>query len=486
MIARRWLHAAIALAFALLAGLAPAQEHARGRLLVQPFADATPAEVAEAIAPYGRRGRAVPGTEYFILVLPANANEAAVAAQLAKHPRIRAVQVDRRRPLSLTPNDPNLGSGWHLATLGAPAAWDLATGAGVVMAVCDSGVDAAHPDLALVPGWNSFDNNANTADVYGHGTKVAGAIAMAGNNGVGGAGVAWRTRIWPGRVTDTNGWGYDSAIADCITRAANAGARGANVSFGGVCSSPIVISAAQYMRSKGGVVTASSGNSGGLDSAPASDAITCVGATGPGDTRAGWSTYGPGVDLVAPGENIFTTTNGGGYGGASGTSFSAPVALGVYALMMAMNPTLSPLFLDRILAETARDLGPAGRDNEYGAGRIDAAAAVAHAASLVETPDTTPPTVTIASPADGATLGGVVAVQVRAADNRAVTKLELLINGRIVAVGEGTSLTHSWNTCPPGPANVRRACGGLSAIGARATDAAGNVARTAINVNVNR
>ena len=81
------------------------------------------------------------------------------------------------------------------------------TGQGVTIAILDSGVDATHPDLAnaVVPGWNFYDNNSNTADVFGHGTKVAGTAAASGNNAVGVAGVAWNAKIMPIRVTDTGG-----------------------------------------------------------------------------------------------------------------------------------------------------------------------------------------------------------------------------------------------------------------------------------------
>src|SRR5690606_11975288 len=116
-------------------------------------------------------------------------------------------------------------------------AWDYTTGQGVTIAILDSGVDPAHPDLkdSLVPGYNAFDNNTDTRDVYGHGTKVAGAAAMAGNNLVGGTGVAFKSWIMPIRVTDTAGYGYVSTMANGIVWAADKGARVANLSFRNVC-----------------------------------------------------------------------------------------------------------------------------------------------------------------------------------------------------------------------------------------------------------
>ena len=124
-------------------------------------------------------------------------------------------------------------------------------------------MDSTHPDLTaqIVPGWNTFENTSNSADVTGHGTIVASVAAAAGNNGIGVASVAYGSKIMPIRVTDAAGTAYTSTIASGLTWAADHGARVANVRFQGASASATVSSAAQYMRSKGGVV-ASSGNSG--------------------------------------------------------------------------------------------------------------------------------------------------------------------------------------------------------------------------------
>jgi thermitase len=270
----------------------------------------------------------------------------------------------------------------------------------------------------------------------------------------------------PIRVTDTNGWGYDSAIANCITWAADKGARGANVSFGGVCGSPIVQAAAKYMRDRGGVVTASAGNTGGVDNSAPNDNMTCVGATNSGDARTSWSTYGSFVDVVAPGENIFTTVNGSSYGGVSGTSFSAPVTLGVYALMMAANPALTPTQLDNVLFSTAKDLGAAGKDTYYGYGRIDAAAAVAKAGGA-STADTTAPTVTITNLTAGLKVTGTVGVDVSANDAGGVSRVELYVNGKLLTTDTISPYGFSWDTSTMADGTVN--------LVAKAYDAAGNV-----------
>src|SRR5262249_46069930 len=126
------------------------------------------------------------------------------------------------------------------------------------------GINASHPDLAarMVPGWNFYDNNANTTDVHGHGTAVAGGAAATLNNGVGVAAVAGAARLMPVRIADANAYAYWSTVAQGVTSAADNGARIANISYVGVAGSASVQSAANYMKSKGGLVIAAAGNNG--------------------------------------------------------------------------------------------------------------------------------------------------------------------------------------------------------------------------------
>jgi subtilisin family serine protease len=214
--------------------------------------------------------------------------------------------------------------------------------------------------------------------------------------------------------------------------------------------------------------------------------LTCVGATDSSDNKTSWSSYGIGTDVTAPGDNVFTTFSGGGFGGASGTSFSAPVTLGVYALMMAANPALAPADLDRILFATARDLGAAGRDNLYGWGRINAAAAVITARSEgAPSPDIVAPSVRFEAPASGVTVSGTYVVRVTASDDRAVAGIELWINGRMAATSTSASLSYDWDTCPTNTRGRKRAaCGGTSSLKVTAKDAAGNASSATVFVSV--
>lgn len=439
-----------------------------GYILVQPRPGLPSAIFAKDLQAHG--GKAIgklEGIDVYVVALPPTASPKAVAQLLSHHPHIKFAEPDAIVAPDFVPNDTYYTSEWHLQTLGAPTAWNVSTGSGITVAILDSGIDATHPDLAsqIVPGWNFWDNNSNTADVYGHGTKVAGVVAALGNNSMGVAGVAFNARLMPIRVTDTSGNASISALASGLTYAADHGARVANMSFA-VQSYSTVISAAQYFMNKGGVVMNSAGNYGTLDSTPASNALVSVSATDSTDTIASWSSYGPYVDVSAPGVGIWTTTVGGGYGAVSGTSFSSPVTAGVAALMMSANPLLAPAQIVSLLESTAVDLGTTGYDEHYGFGRVSAANAVTAAMQAMAS-DTQPPTVSITSPAGG-TVSGIVAVNVSSADNVGVTHVDLLVDGATIASDSVAPYGFSWDSTA--------LVGTTASLVAKAYDAAGNVA----------
>lgn len=401
---QRWLPLSALLLGALLTLLSSTSDAARdnerwarGRILVQAKAGMALPDFDRALKRHlaKRSGKRVHGRGAHIVSLPLGVSEATAADLLSRDPAVEFAEVDRLvEPEGITPNDPYFASAWHLAKIGAPDAWTYSTGAGVKIAIIDSGVDGTHPDLAslLVAGWNFYDNNSNTADVYGHGTKVAGAAAAVSNNGAGVAGVSWQSKIMPLRVSLPDGTAYLSAIATAITWAADNGARVANVSFQSAAGSPTVQNAASYMKSKGGLVVVSAGNSYGFEAFAASDSLIAVAATDSSDAKASFSSYGAYVDVAAPGVGIYSTVRGGSYGAVSGTSFAAPVTGGVIALMMARNPALTPAQIESILKSTAVDLGTSGRDDYYGSGRINAAAALQAAGGNPPPPPPPPPT----------------------------------------------------------------------------------------------
>jgi len=440
---------------------------AKGRLLVGPRAGLSDKEFAKVLKSQNAKSKGrFKQINSHVIELPPGVDEVAAMQALRKDRRLKYVELDMAMAPAATVTDPSYGSSWALPKIQAPAAWDSANGSGVTIAILDTGVDSSHPDLAanIVPGWNIYDNNSNTADVYGHGTAVAGTAAMVGNNSAGSAGVAWGARIMPVRISQPDGYAYWSTIAQGVNWAADNGAKVVNISYG-VSGSSTVQSAAQYLRNKGGVVVVSAGNTSALDSTAAHDSLLTVAATDSNDARASFSTYGSFVDVAAPGVGIYATTRGGSYGNWSGTSFSSPITAATAALMLSANSRLTPADIDRILKSTAVDLGTAGFDQYYGYGRIDAARAVAAARATVAS-DTQAPTISITSPTGGK-VAAVVPVDVNFSDNVGVARAEFYVNGSKVATDESGPFAFAWDTSTYGD--------GTYTLVAKAYDAAGNV-----------
>ena len=451
---------------------------AKGRILVLPRAGLSESDLAKILDVHGGRARKIGQSSLYVVDLPNNGSEKATVQKLARHPHLKFAELDQRVSPGFVPNDPFYGSEWHLATIGAAAAWDISQGAGVTIAILDSGVDGTDPDLAaqIVPGWNFYDNNADTSDVNGHGTAVAGTAAASSNNSTGVASVAGQSKIMPVRIADANAYAYWSTVAQGVTYAADHGARVANISYVGVAGSASVQNAAQYMKSKGGLVVVAAGNNGIDENITPTTTMIPVSATDSNDSRTSWSSYGSFVAMSAPGAGIWTTSRGGVYQQWSGTSFSSPITAGVVALMMSAKPTLDGNQIESLLYSTAVDLGAPGRDPYYGYGRVNASAAVNAAAGALPPADTQAPTVSISAPLGSSTVSGLVAVNVAANDNVGVTSVELRVNGTTVAVDTSAPFGFSWDST--GVPN------GISNLVAYAFDAAGN-SRASATVSVN-
>ena len=471
----------VALGAALLPAQAFAADEAQwvpGRLLVQPRAGLAEAEFDKIIKKQGgKQVGKIEGINVRVIQLPPQASEKAVEALLKNNKHLKFAERDMIVRPEGTANDTYYSSAWHLPKIGATTAWDVTTGDNVVIAVLDSGVDATHPDLAgrLIPGWNFYDNNSNTADVFGHGTLVAGSASANTNNGVGVASVAGNALIMPLRISATDGSASFSNMAKALTWAADKGAHVANISYQSVSGSATVASAAQYMKNKGGVTVVAAGNTGVEQTFAPTDTMISVSATTSSDAVASWSSYGSYVDVAAPGSGIWTTKKGGGYGSANGTSFASPVTAAVIAMMRSVNPVLPPADLEKILISTAVDLGTAGFDKKFGHGRINAAAAVS-AAQSAKVSDTSAPTVGIGAPIAGAKVSGLVAVDVSASDNVGVTRVELFVNGTKFASDTTAPYSFSWDSAAVADGNV--------SLTAYAYDAAGNFASRAVTVAV--
>jgi len=297
-------------------------------------------------------------------------------------------------------NDPYVTSGneWHLNRIQALQAWDITAGSSnILIAVLDSGVDLAHPDLAgrILPGFDFVGNQANALDDYGHGTAVGGTIVASGNNGIGVAGVAYGCSVLAVKVMDSTGSAAHSTIAEGIEYAVQQGARIINLSLGGDCSSMTLQNAIDYAWSNNVLVVAAAGNNGGtVPQYPAAcDHVLAVSATEPDDSRCWFSSYGSYVTLFAPGDNIWTTQRdlSNPYGAWSGTSFSSPVVAAVAALVLSLSPSLSNSQVVEVLKETADDLGAVGYDSVFAYGRVNAFRAVsAVGPTLSESPAPAP------------------------------------------------------------------------------------------------
>ncbi|WP_298231761.1 S8 family peptidase [uncultured Azohydromonas sp.] len=344
---------------------------------------------------------------------------------------VEYVEPDALMQPQLVPNDVRYGQQWALfeATAGirAPTAWEKSTGAGVVVAVIDTGV-RPHADLAknLLPGRDfvtdtfiARDGNGRDEDpsdpgdwssagqcYFGspaaksswHGTHVAGTVAAVTNNGSGVAGVAFGAKVLPVRVLGRCG-GYSSDIADGMVWAAGghvAGqpanpnpARVLNLSLGGAGScSTTYRNAIATVRGLGAVVVVAAGNQSsdaGLHQPASCPGVIAVAAVKRNGARASYSNYGAVVDLAAPGGDsdsaILSTLNAGGttpgadsYGSYRGTSMATPHVAGTVALMLSRNPKLTPDEVEARLKESARPFPAAC--GQCGSGLLDANAAV--------------------------------------------------------------------------------------------------------------
>jgi hypothetical protein len=258
--------------------------------------------------------------------------------------------------------------------------------------------------------------------------------------------------------------------------AADAGIRVVSISIAGSSASSTLANAVSYAWNKGTVVFASAGNyNTNTPYYPAATPyVVSVGATNASDTRSSYSNYGSWVTLFAPGDSILTTVNGGGYGYVSGTSFSAPIAAGVAALVLSKNPSLTAQQLVDVLKNNTDDLGDPGFDNVYGWGRVNAFKAVSAAGGSTPA-DQTAPTAAITSPASGSTVSGTVSVAVTASDNVAVTKVEMWAGSTLVGSKSAAPYNFNWNTS---------GFSGAVTLTAKAFDAAGNTGTGSVTVTV--
>ncbi len=287
-----------------------------------------------------------------------------------------------------TPNDPSFTLQWGLSRIGAPTAWDTATGVGVTIAVLDTGIDLSHLDLAakLLPGYNYVSPGSSPQDDHSHGTHVAGIAAAVTNNGVGVAGTAPGAQLLPVKVLDANGEGSGANVDAGIRFAANRGAKVINLSLGGFAQGITGASfgdPCNYAYSVGSLCVVAAGNDYITGSGFGSENLLVVAATnksdgkptyssGVGSAKWGISAPGGGDAIVTSDANqaIYSTVPGG-YGYKAGTSMAAPHVAGAAAVLFSLGLNNDQV-VQRLLS-TAKDLG---NSSTFGAGRLDLAAAV--------------------------------------------------------------------------------------------------------------
>jgi len=357
-----------------------------------------------------------------IRVPPGQENE--FAKKMRGRRGVRYAEPNYRVEATIVPDDSLWPQQYGPAHIQAPAAWDITTGsASVTVAVIDSGIDSNHPEFAgrIVPGYDFVEDDTVPQDECGHGTHVSGIIAAAGNNSAGIAGLAWNVRIMPVRVLKSSCLGSASDIAEALVWAVERGARVINVSIGTSAASTLLENGTFYAYTHGAAIFAAAGNfSNSPVLYPAAYAwVTAVGSTDQNDVRVSTSNTGTALDLMAPGEDIYSTTplqsffyealpgTPQQYGLMSGTSMAAAHASGAAALLASLPQFDSPDKIYQALISTALDLDAAGRDNNTGYGLIQLANALSYSPSVIATPTAAPPAATY-DLADSLTCGNLV------------------------------------------------------------------------------
>ena len=360
--------------------------------------------------------------------LDGSADPFALSRSLHARADVRWAHPDLYIPLEphTIPDDPYLDAQWHLDNLGSESsaagvdvrafdAWEITNGEGGLVAIVDSGVATEHPDLRVTPGYDyaDRDDDSNPTD-NAHGTAAAGLAAAAGDNGIGVAGVAWGADVYGIRLL-----GGDTSVEDvrdAFVEATDAGAWVINNSWGFGTECPEIPRigaiedglewAEQEGRGGLGTVMVFSAGNGGCDIGNnwmlGFESVVAVAATNRADIREGYSCFGDSVDIAAPSGGVLTTDmlgdegdgafedDGDSWAGFSGTSASAPIASGVYTLMLAANPQITAAEAREAACTTATrvdvelaEYDELGWSPWYGCGRIDAGAAVAAVANAL-------------------------------------------------------------------------------------------------------
>ncbi|TQR39551.1 peptidase S8 [Lysinibacillus sphaericus] len=322
--------------------------------------------------------RSIPSLGYDVIKLNKGTTLEKAVSYYAKQKGVRSVSPSYVYHSFNTGEDPKKKDTYHLNLLQIDKTLELAGNHEVKVAVIDGGVDFKHPDLKsqVLPPYNAAAP-ANTSYPDGHGTHVAGIIGAAKDNGIGGHGINPNAKILPIDVFNGGEGANDFVIAQGILYAIEQGADVINMSLGGYGENSLLKDAVQKAIDKGITIVAGAGN----DSTdnyffPASyEGVIGVGSTNDRNELSYYSNYGPSVDVVAPGEDIYSTfydeKKGSSFKVDSGTSMASPVVAGIASLLKSKYPNLKPHEIEAILEMTAKDLGEKGYDLTFGHGLVD-------------------------------------------------------------------------------------------------------------------
>lgn len=338
-----------------------------------------------------------------------------LAAKLSRSPEVLWAEPRYLHRVGIVPNDPNYGAQNYLQKIKAEQAWDITTGdSTIVIGIIDTGVDWDHPDLQKnmwlntdeIPSNSVDDDNNGFIDDYrgwdfgglvgvedndpreddpDHGTHVAGLASAVGNNGTGIASVGFSSKLMPVKVStdayrDAFGNPYVVFGFEGIAYAVENGAHIINCSWGSNSYSRLGEDVINFAVSRGALIIGASGNESTDESHFPSDypGVLSVSSVNQNDVRSGFSNFGEGVDVSAPGESIYSTWQDDSYTYLSGTSMAAPIVAGLAALVKSRFPSFTPVQIGeqiRINSDPIDDLNNTYK-RKLGFGRINALNAV--------------------------------------------------------------------------------------------------------------
>jgi thermitase len=323
------------------------------------------------------------------------------AAALNRSSAVLYAEPDYTLHASAVPNDPLYSQYYGLSQMQAATGWDEAglgsfpTGNGVKVGIVDTGVDQTHEDLVgqtvdcagvnsfgipgLVGGEDPTIVNGKCTDDNDHGTHVSGTVAAIANNGKGGAGVAFNSKLSECKALSASGSGSTAGVANCIVWASQQGDRVISMSLGGSGSTTLQQAVdTAWNNGNGALVLAAAGNDGNSTvSYPAGyPDVVSVAAVDSSNAHASFSNVNSDVEVSAAGVKVMSTKRGGGYEELSGTSMATPNAAGVAALIAYHNPSWTAAQIRSKLDSGVDDLGAPGRDPTFGFGRVNLAKAL--------------------------------------------------------------------------------------------------------------